>query len=246
MTVSSAHDALGPTGARQRHRDDVTISMVTIFVVAVCCLLGRYVAGPTLGVLWIGFASLGIVLPTVASHQKCRWRWLICAAAGTIPAAAVWAWTAMPFSGHGDIGFAALTLLTFAIACAGAASALARVMPAAAGSAAVIVIALAWLFWPIWLAHNLGPAAERISNALVATHPLLTMNERLLDWGVWTERPMTYRLTALGQDLPYSPPSTPWACIGLNVLIATPMLAIDLAGALSSRRRGRRDASPDR
>jgi hypothetical protein len=150
------------------------------------------------------------------------------AIASAIGAWLVWAWTAWHFGGDGDLTFAAVTLLSFALACAGISALLTRLRCSSTTSGLITILALAWLTWPIWLAHNLPESnGQQISDALVIAHPLLIINERLLDRGVWTERPITYRATALGQDLAYSPPSVPWIFWFLCAALALPAIIAD-------------------
>jgi hypothetical protein len=197
---------------------------------ALACLAALWAAGPTLGVLFAGFAIIAIALPPLASHDRKPFAWIGMACASAIGAWLVWAWTASHFGGEGDLALAGLTLLSFALACAGLAALITRLGAPTALGGLVTIVVLAWLSWPIWLAHNLPESnGQQIADALVAAHPLLTMNERLLDRGVWTERSVTYRATALGQDLAFSPPSVPlifWLlCLGL----ALPAIIIDAA-----------------
>jgi hypothetical protein len=198
------------------------------FLSALACLAALWAAGPTLGVLFAGFAIIAIVLPPLASHGRQPFAWIGMACASAIGAWLVWAWTGSHFGGEGDLAVAGLTLLSFALACAGLAALVKRLGAPAALGGLVTIVALAWLSWPIWLAHNLPESnGQQISDTLVAAHPLLTMNERLLDRGVWTERPLTYRTTALGQDLAYSPPMMPWICWITCFCLVLPVIVVD-------------------
>jgi hypothetical protein len=195
---------------------------------AAVCLIALWAAGPTLGVLFSGFAIIAIALPPLAAHARQPFAWLGSAIASAIGAWLVWAWTAWHFGGDGDLTFASLTLLSFALACAGMSALFTRLRCPPTTSGLITILALTWLTWPIWLAHNLPESnGQQISDALVVAHPLLTMNERLLDRGVWTERPITYRATSLGQDLAYSPPSAPWIFSLICVALALPAIIAD-------------------
>jgi hypothetical protein len=213
---------------RQGH-DILLPTIIAAFAISVAtCLIALWAAGPTLGVLFAGFAIIAIALPPLAAHSLRPFEWVVLAIASATGAWFVWAWTAWHFGGDGDLTFAGLTLLSFALACAGMSALFTRLRGPAALGGLITIVALAWLTWPIWLAHNLPESnGQQISDALVAAHPLLTMNERLLDRGVWTERPITYRATALGQDLAYSPPSAPWIFSLICAGLALPAIIVD-------------------
>jgi hypothetical protein len=77
-------------------------------------------------------------------------------------------------------------------------------------SAIVTLVALAWMSWPIWLSPALGSAAsERVVGWLVRLHPLMAINGALQpNLGIWTQSRLMYRLTNLGQDVPYQLPAS--------------------------------------
>jgi hypothetical protein len=85
--------------------------------------------------------------------------------------------------------------------------------------AIVMIAALAWLSWPIWLSPWL-PGHQTLVNALVIAHPPLAINGELIDQGIWTERPQMYGWTALNQDVSYSMPSTVFWCVAIHAGLA--------------------------
>ena len=87
-------------------------------------------------------------------------------------------------------------------------------------AACVVLLAMCWLTWPIWLSAWIDhPAVVRAINGLVAVHPLLAINGLLVHLGVWGEWPMMYKLTSLGQDVPYSLPASVAASATFHFLL---------------------------
>ncbi|HVT89214.1 MAG TPA: hypothetical protein VHD56_10210 [Tepidisphaeraceae bacterium] len=80
-------------------------------------------------------------------------------------------------------------------------------------SAIVVVLAMLWLSWPIWLSQINTPV-------LISAHPLFAINGMLRNFGAWPERPIAYRyLMRLGQDLPYTLPRNIGPMIAVHLLI---------------------------
>ena len=114
-----------------------------------------------------------------------------------------------------------VVLAAFACALAGLTWVLRRTIGGLAASAVTIVLALAWLLWPIWTSPWItADGAAWLSPA----HPLLAANHAVLDLGVWTQQSLVYRYTALGQDVPYALPESIWPCVLLQGLIALGLL----------------------
>jgi hypothetical protein len=80
-----------------------------------------------------------------------------------------------------------------------------------AASALITVAGLAWLSWPIWLSGSL--AGEHLEWS-VRLDPLFALNHVVANLGVWTEQPVAYQLTTLGQDVQYQLPTSAWPVIG--------------------------------
>jgi hypothetical protein len=85
-------------------------------------------------------------------------------------------------------------------------------------SALTIVVALLWLTWPIWLAPELN---ESLVSWLVPAHPIMALNGICFEaLGVWSQQPVAYRLTSLGQDVPYALPHSIVPMILVHAAIA--------------------------
>jgi len=87
------------------------------------------------------------------------------------------------------------------------------------GYATTVILGLLWLTAPIWLPGQLMANLARF-------HPLLAINGATLASGIWTERPLMYQWTALGQDVPYSLPTTVIWCVGAHLIVAALLIAI--------------------
>jgi hypothetical protein len=112
-----------------------------------------------------------------------------------------------------------LVLCAYALALAGSVCLLHRLgIHAIAAATIVVVVALAWLAWPIWLSPYLA-GRQTLVNWLVFAHPILTLNGVLIDQAIWTERPHMYAWTALNQDVSYSMPTNIAWCVILHVLL---------------------------
>jgi hypothetical protein len=102
-----------------------------------------------------------------------------------------------------------LILIGFATLITGCAIALVRVRIAPlAASAITTMVSLIWLTAPVWLASNLSDTGVA---RLVWIHPLFAINGVLSNLDAWSHFPIAYReLTTLGQDIPYSLPTSIW------------------------------------
>ena len=90
-------------------------------------------------------------------------------------------------------------------------------IPPTASSALVLLLAIGWLTWPIWLSNWLSGSQLRLSIAL---HPLFVMNHMVDHLGIWTEQQRAYSLTSLGQDVQYQLPTSALPVIGFQLGIA--------------------------
>jgi hypothetical protein len=90
-----------------------------------------------------------------------------------------------------------------------------RIAPLAA-SAITVVISLIWLTAPIWLTSNLSVTGVA---RFVEIHPVFAINGVLAQLGTWTHWPIAYRsLTTLGQDIPYTLPTSIWPCVLVHLI----------------------------
>ena len=105
---------------------------------------------------------------------------------------------------------------------------------AAAGAFVVVLFALAWLAWPIWLGPQLVAWEVAVPAWATTFHPLFAANAAAVERGVWTEQPAVYAITPLGQDLAYALPASPWPATLLMASVAA------MVSAASFVRRARR------
>jgi hypothetical protein len=99
-------------------------------------------------------------------------------------------------------------LATWAAALWGVAALLKRAgIPSVGASAITVLLAVAWLAWPIWLSPWIA-GRETLVAWLVWPHPLFALDGALRHLGPpWTERHQMYtRLTVLNQDVFYALP----------------------------------------
>jgi hypothetical protein len=120
-----------------------------------------------------------------------------------------------------------LVLLTYtlAISALGLLMSRVRVPPAV-----VIVLSFAWLSWPIWLAPALRgrESSERIAAVLIAANPTFAIQGALSgSFPVpWAQHRIAYRLTNIGDDIPYEMPTSIMRCvIAHGIIAAIAMLA---------------------
>lgn len=90
--------------------------------------------------------------------------------------------------------------------------------------AVVVVLAIAWLSWPIWLAPALRgrESSERIVARLVAANPTFAIQGVLAkSFNIpWAQYRIAYRLTNIGDDIPYTMPASILRCVFLHGAIA--------------------------
>jgi hypothetical protein len=108
-------------------------------------------------------------------------------------------------------------LIGYVSALGGIALSLHRIrIPPGVASTITVVIAFAWLTWPIWLSQHVSTQA---AGWLVAAHPILSINGVVPQLGVWTHTGVMYQISALGQDVPYTLPTSILTCVLIHGLI---------------------------
>ena len=196
------------------------------------------VSGPLLGTFFGGvLVATFLAPPLVLWRDDARARVMI--AASIIDGVAiVWLLAVVTRQIAFRHWLAAYVLLTaYVAALCGIAIALKRARFSDVASAAVtMTLALAWLTWPVWLSRGLTPEA---ASWLVPAHPPLALNGLLLHLGVWGEGRVAYRLTNLGQDVPYQLPATIVPALLLHALLGGGLLL------LAHRRNGAAIDIPD-
>ena len=204
----------------------------------------------TLMTLWCGWATganLGLFLgslllaatclPGLVAAEEPALGWAV-AVAASVGAAIVWG----IFSLHVDVTATELcrcliVYTAFACALAGLTTLLRAgrfVAPIAA--AFVVLTAMAWLTWPVWLSPWL---TQRAADWLTPAHPLFAVNAVLRHLGTWDRQPIAYRmLTVLNQDVPYRLPASIAPALLLHLLIGLPGILIACRPARVSGGRG--------
>jgi hypothetical protein len=178
--------------------------------------------GRNLGLFFGGLLLASILAPLlVVVEKELKSRILI--VTGIVGAMTI-VWLSCVFNDAitlGEWSGAVMVLLVFALAAAALAALFARVrIP----PAAVVVVAIAWLSWPIWLAPALrgGQSSERIVGVVVAVNPTFAMQGALAkSFNVpWAQYRIAYRLTNIGDDIPYQMPTSKLGCGFFHGVIA--------------------------
>jgi hypothetical protein len=173
-------------------------------------------ASSSLACYWTAGPSLDLLLGSV-----------ILAAIGTPPLCTIstWSFVAVALGAAlvwllNPVGWfaCAILLVAFLAAEAGVTRLLMRVhLHPVAASAIVTTISLLWLTWPAWASPWLPGHSVRW---LVMFHPLMAINTAASELGIWTEQRVAYRLTNLGQDVPYQLPTSIWPCVAVHAILA--------------------------
>src|SRR5258706_1593129 len=179
------------------------------------------VIGRNLGLFFAGLVLVSILAPLLVVSEDALLR-RVSLLIGIVAAIAV-VWLSCVFNDSITLrewSRATLVLLIYAFAIAGLAVLLQRIrIP----PAAVVILSLAWLSWPIWLAPALGrrESAERIVGVLVAANPTFAMQGALFQsFPVpWAQYRIAYQLTNIGDDIPYEMPTSVFWCVLLHGLI---------------------------
>jgi hypothetical protein len=189
-------------------------TVIVALALGIASAFASYLAsGATLGLLVGSVAFAALITPPLALAVSQRsWRALIGPAivAGNL---VVWMFS---FS-IVDCIQCGLVLMAFVCALIAIVQALLMLRSGTLAIALTTLIALAWLSFPIWL------RSDRTAS-LVAFHPIFAMNSVSTLLGVWTQQPILYRLTTLGQDVPYALPTSIWPCVILHGVIGLVLL----------------------
>jgi hypothetical protein len=180
------------------------------------------VLGTTTGLFFAAVVVVALLAPPlVVACAERPWQAIVWSSVVDGVAAALLAAVADPYVTLLDWVRAYVLLAAFALALWGVARLLvrARVAPVLA-SALTVLLALAWLAWPVWLSPWLGGRGALVSW-LVPAHPLLALDGALRHLGPpWTEHHYMYtRLSVLNQDVAYSLPRGVGAAVALHAAI---------------------------
>ena len=169
-----------------------------------------FTIGRNLGLFFGGLVLASILAPLLAIAESELNRRVSIVIASVVAIALVWlSCVANDAITLGEWARAAVVLGSFALAAASVAALLAkiRIPPAVA-----VIVAIAWLSWPIWLAPALRgrESSERIVGRMVAANPIFAMQGALLKaYNVpWAQYRIAYRLTNIGDDIPYQMPTS--------------------------------------
>ena len=187
------------TGRRGAMNANATGAVLIAFVLSVATALASYVAaGATLGLLIGSLAFAALITPPLVLAVPDRSQRALIAMGVVLGNLAVWLFCLPIF----PVVLCAITLLAFVAALAGVAHASrASVLPT--------LLAFAWLSFPIWL-------RSEVAAHLVAANPIFAMNGVSKSFGIWTQQPVLYSVTSLGQDVPYELPASIWPCVLLH------------------------------
>jgi hypothetical protein len=212
------------------------IRAVTLLLAAIALMtLTWFATGPTFGFFIAGLFARAVILPPLTlAATRSRDRLLDAAAiAGGI--ALVWLVACV----DGRISFgqwiqSSVTLLAFAALLLGMVMLAARLrLHAIASSAVTVAFATLWLSWPIWLSPTLRKhATSGFVHWLVQLSPATAINGVLLHLGPWTQEPMAYHLTDLGQNVAYALPVSAMTCIAAHGVVGVVLMFVAWRGLL--------------
>lgn len=199
------------------------------------------IIGRNLGLFLGGLILASILAPLLIVAEEELYR-RIAILIGTVAALAV-GWLSAVFNDtiiFSEWLAASLVLLFFTFAIAALATVFSRIrIP----PAVVVVASIAWLSWPIWLAPALRgrASAERTVAVLITANPAFAMQGALSKtFNVpWAQYRIAYRLTNIGDDIPYQMPASIAPCLLLHGSIAV------IAMLAAHWRREKLPSSPD-
>jgi hypothetical protein len=165
-------------------------------------------AGATLGVFLGGVILVGLlVAPLVLAENSWRTRVAVVSVI-VLPFWTAWLVATVWSQVHvREWGATCVVLAAYAVALAGLAAGLRLTrLSAVACAAAVTVIGLAWVTWPIYMSRAWNGSASAGGIApFVALNPALVINGQVFrGLGLWTEQSVAYHLTDLSQNVPYT------------------------------------------
>jgi hypothetical protein len=176
-------------------------------------LLLLWAGGASLDFYLVGTVAAALLVPLFLTREP---GWLAVAgtvAAGTAGVALCWAGTAVagPMTGRELVDCSAVLAGVVAVEVCAVRFLVVAGANVTLAKATVVMCGLAWLTWPLWLTAA-PPLCVRV-------HPLLGINGALASrLGIWTEQPVAYPLIALGQDVAYRLPPSPWPGVAVHVV----------------------------
>jgi hypothetical protein len=204
-------------------------SLFLLGVAALATFACYLAAGPTLGFFFGGFFVATFLIPAAALAPIKLLIALDGTAAIVLGIAMVWIIAVFQTADTAvEWLLVVITLASYGLCIAGLARALSRLnIQEYLAMAAVVLLGLAWLTWPVWLAPNLGKTqSQSVVNLLAAVHPPLTTNGILTNESAWTEHTIAYQLTNLNQDIPLRLPPTALPAVAFHLILAGGLFAI--------------------
>lgn len=201
--------------------------LLILMTTAVLLAAASFVTGATLGMFFAGMILAAMLAPFAAMLRD-DWPGRLMSAGGVCDGVAL-VWLVAVVGGHVSLLqwlSCYVLLVTFAFAAASVAWLFRAIrLNAILSSSLATACALAWLSAPIWMSPNVSAAAlQRMAGA----HPLLAINGVIAHLGVWTEQPIMYRMSRLGQDVAYQFPNA-WLVALAHAIIATVLISAALA-----------------
>src|SRR4051812_26030295 len=163
--------------------------------------------GVTLGLFFAGVFVCALLVPPVTVAEEEWTRGLLAAGGAWLGVSLVWLEVTLrghlpgyAYPGLTDTLACVVILAAFVLALSGMSLLLWHVrIPRALASFLTMLVALAWLAWPVWASPWVG-GHDRLVATLVAPHPMLAINAVLQHMGLWNQQPLAYNLTVLNQD----------------------------------------------
>jgi hypothetical protein len=183
---------------------------------------GWFAAGDTLGFWFAGIAIVAILVPPLAARHDTPFDALLAAGSVIDGVGVVWL-ASVFFTATTSLQWLAayVLLAAFGLALLGLVLALRHGTGATVAAGITVLLAIAWLTWPVWLSPWLaGSRGALVAAWLVPAHPLFALNRIFVELGMWTQQPLMYRLTSLGQDVPMSLPASVWPSVVTHAAIA--------------------------
>jgi hypothetical protein len=203
---------------------------IFLLLISSAATLACYIAcGPGLGLFFGGLFVATLLIPAAALARTKLVHALDSVAAIILGIAGVWIVAVVRTEDTTIQWFlVVITLAAYGLALGGLARAIHRFyVPDVFAAAVVVILGIAWMCWPVWLAPHLSKStSDRTINLMVSLHPPLVINGVLLGEPPWTERTIAYQLTNLNQDIPMQLPTSALLGTVINLILGAGFFAI--------------------
>ncbi len=187
---------------RSIHAASVVLSSLSMLICA-------HYTGATLGLFIGGLVLASIIAPSLTScfeKDVDRLRSLLVIVAGI---ASSWLLACISTLSASSLIAAAFILLTYSFALIGLSGALSRLVgDRVIASASITLLSLASMAFPFWCSAT-SFSSDAIQR-MIAINPVFQIDGQSPQLDVWTQRPVLYSITSLGQDVPYALPKSIW------------------------------------